>query len=428
MIINASAINTSAINAESFTGITVVVSDTVTLSNTSSYQVTSLSTNLEIFVISTQVTPSTLTTTFMETVTSTLSLSTSDATGLNVFVIVENFEFQNLVTSALSDIEVLSTLMLTGQLSSVATVSDTVLEYLSLVESVLLVYQNTVNSGLTFSSSVLEIPTLLQDIQEILSITSTQVNNPILQSVVNSLITINGILTTGSTEILNSSLVISSIISDIARLKNIVTSNLTVSETVDKTVVLLTVLESEIDLSEVVNTTAILKELLSSTFTISLVDPNSDFGYATYLFSPESSSVTEYSNYNFVGYTSHKGKYLMINSTGLYEYGGDKDNGADVVYDVLFSATTFNTSALKSIPNVYLGTSLTGQLYMKVRVDGKGEFTYRVNKYTDGLETIKVDIGRGLIGRYFQFELIGSGDIFDLDSIEFTPINLSRKI
>ena len=42
--------------------------------------------------------------------------------------------------------------------------------------------------------------------------------------------------------------------------------------------------------------------------------------------------------------------------------------------------------------------------------------------------TQKVDIGKGLIGRYFQFELITQASEFNLEAIEFMPLEIRRKL
>jgi hypothetical protein len=181
-------------------------------------------------------------------------------------------------------------------------------------------------------------------------------------------------------------------------------------------------------LSGSLTTSATLLSSLSENFLITIPTASGQDTYLAYLLSPETNSVTNYNNYNFDLCTRYGSKYLFANSSGLYEFGGVTDAGSTVESIIETIAYSFGSSNRKSVPNVYLGVTNSSTFLMKVRVDGKAEVTYKIKKKTSGLDTQKVDIGKGLIGRYFQFELITKADDFKMESIEFFPVFLGRKI
>jgi hypothetical protein len=173
---------------------------------------------------------------------------------------------------------------------------------------------------------------------------------------------------------------------------------------------------------------SIIQALLSDELLLVLPNSFGSSNYFTYAFSPETSSISTYDNYNFDGACVFKDKYLFFNKTGIYEYGGKFDNGLPIQSEISTSALMYATSNLKSVPSVYLGVVNSDFVILKVRTDGRGEFTYKLNKHTNNLHTQKINVGKGVIGRYFQFDLITSAEDFDLNSIEFLPLVLKRKI
>ena len=173
-----------------------------------------------------------------------------------------------------------------------------------------------------------------------------------------------------------------------------------------------------------------VNNILSSPFVVRLTRPTSNLTdtYLAYVLSPEQKSVTTYSNYSFDDCTKFGSKYLFCNSKGLYEYGGTSDDGDKIRSTIKTFAYDFKSSNLKQVPSVYLGITSSGSYVLRVSADGKGEAFYKLNKKTQGLNTQKVDIGKGIIGRYFQFELISDDTFFNIDQVEFYSLELKRKL
>lgn len=186
-------------------------------------------------------------------------------------------------------------------------------------------------------------------------------------------------------------------------------------------------LSSDVSIDTLPESTASFISGLSDTFLLTVFSRKEET-YNAYLLSPETNSISTYSNYNFNGCTKFSNKYLFFNKTGLYEYGGLTDDGDTIRSEMETVAFNFNSSNLKQVPSLYLGVDSTDNFILKVRVDGKAEVLYKLNKYTNNLMTQKVDIGKGLIGRYFQFELITEASEFNLESIEFMPLEIRRKL
>jgi len=187
-------------------------------------------------------------------------------------------------------------------------------------------------------------------------------------------------------------------------------------------------------LTDNISFTSVLSSLLEGTNTltdeiiISLPGITSKDEYNTYLLSPETMTVSTYSNYNFDNSTKFNDKYLFSNSTGLYQYGGSTDNGDAIRAMIQTAALDFGTSNKKQVPNIYIGVANSDAVIIKVSVDDIGIFYYQLNKFTDDLKTQRIPIGKGLLGRYFQFEIVSDATQFDLESLEFVPLEVKRKI
>ena len=187
-------------------------------------------------------------------------------------------------------------------------------------------------------------------------------------------------------------------------------------------------LSDNISIDGVVSTKANLINNILEPFILSIPTSSGQDTYLSYLLLPETSSVSNYNNYNFDGCTKFDSKYLFFNNTGLYEYGGTRDDGTLIKTYIETVAYNFGSSNIKQVPAIYLGWMNTGTTILKVRVDGKSEVVYKLNKKTNNLQTQKINIGKGLIGRYFQFEIINNVDAINLESIEFYPVELKRKL
>ena len=218
-------------------------------------------------------------------------------------------------------------------------------------------------------------------------------------------------------------------IADLSSFINTILSEILVSESNDDTSSIVLLLSESFTSSETISSTSIFNNILDEDIVIIIGDLDGGEEYVSYLLSPETFSVSTYSNYNFNHATKYLDNYLFINNSGLYKYGGTLDVSSYINAKIKTAALSFGTSNLKQLPNFYMGLSNSNEMVLKVSVDGSSTSYYKLTKQSENLQTQKIAIGKGLIGRYFQFEIITQENTeFELDNLEFYPLTLKRKI
>ena len=76
----------------------------------------------------------------------------------------------------------------------------------------------------------------------------------------------------------------------------------------------------------------------------------------------------------------------------------------------------------------YIGASAAGKLYLKIIAEGK-ESIYAARDASSELQQQRFDVGRGIKGNYFTFELFNkSGADFELDNVTFVAADFKRRI
>lgn len=303
---------------------------------------------------------------------------------------------------------------------------DAIIELINSTSSLIVHFNSTITDSLLFTSTFSAYLNSLLELVSSVSITSSEVDKV---RYLTSLLNLIGVLdNVGFIDKIVDAIILNSTISNIYRVVNTIIESLVGSST------LLEKHNHILFLSDILNAVSTESTkltghgLLEDYFVIYLPEYLDNAKYLAYTLAPETMSVTNYTNYNFTKSTKFNGKYLFSNSTGLYEFGGITDDGVAITSYIQTAGLTFGTSNLKMVPSLYLGYSTDNIVYLKVSVDGKGTVTYKLNKKTDNLGTKLIEIGKGLLGRYFQFELITEADHFDLESIEFLPIKLQRKL
>jgi hypothetical protein len=165
-----------------------------------------------------------------------------------------------------------------------------------------------------------------------------------------------------------------------------------------------------------------IAEVLS--FDIGIIDPGG--GFTTWAVNTRTGATTEYSNYAFNSFASSGHHYLGASSTGLYVLEGSDDDGTPTVASLRSGYTQFGGSRYASFQAAYLGMRGDGNVYLKLDA-GTGE-TYTYQVVLQNRQTTKVRVGKGLRARYFAWELITTGQDFDLDSLEFIPLVAQRRV
>lgn len=137
-------------------------------------------------------------------------------------------------------------------------------------------------------------------------------------------------------------------------------------------------------------------------------------------------AVTEYRNYAFNSFAKLGNRYVGASDSGLYELSGDSDDGTDIVADIKSGFMQFAGSRFGLLKNIYMAQRGTGDFVLKILTGDDKEYVYAVSP--SNMRTTKVHLGKGLRARYFAFELISTGQDFDLESLEFVPIQAQRHV
>ena len=147
----------------------------------------------------------------------------------------------------------------------------------------------------------------------------------------------------------------------------------------------------------------------------------------------ESSSVTEYENLAINSAAVVGDKFIASDGSGLLEFGNDTDDGNPISAYITTKLFSFRKGTKKRVERAYLGVRNGTPLVLKVitRDDAgaKKEYWYEIEDTSNTLRETRVKLGKGIKANYYQFTLQNNfGGSFELDSIEFKPIILRRRV
>lgn len=148
--------------------------------------------------------------------------------------------------------------------------------------------------------------------------------------------------------------------------------------------------------------------------------------YTTWAMNTRSGAVTEYSNFAFNSFAQFGNVYIGATPTGLYELIGDDDDGTEIVAQIKSGFAQWGGSKFTMFKAAYLGVRGGGEYVLKLTTGDGHTYVYTVN--ARDMRSTKVRVGKGIRTRYFAFELISTGQDFDLDAIEFVPLITERRI
>ncbi len=156
--------------------------------------------------------------------------------------------------------------------------------------------------------------------------------------------------------------------------------------------------------------------------------------YIGVVLNSETTSVTEYTNTPFNSIAHSGGRLFASDGEGIVEFGGQDDDGTSIEAYITTKLFSFSRGARKRIERAYIGLRNDTPIVLKVlyRDDSTGsrkEYWYTIDSTSESLREQRVKIGKGINGHYFQFTLSNTkGGDFELDTLEFKPILLSRRV
>jgi hypothetical protein len=136
--------------------------------------------------------------------------------------------------------------------------------------------------------------------------------------------------------------------------------------------------------------------------------------------------VSRYTGYGFNSFATIDGKHYGAKADGIYLLEGATDAGTDIDVGMVLGKLDFGTAKHKRVENVYVGVSTTKALYLKVTAEGQ-TYTYQARSVSPKLQQQRFDPGKGLRANFFEFELIGKGQV-EISGVEFRAVPLSRRI
>lgn len=146
----------------------------------------------------------------------------------------------------------------------------------------------------------------------------------------------------------------------------------------------------------------------------------------TWAVNARTGAVTEYTGYGFNSFARFGTGYIAAGDGGLYELAGDTDAGQPIVADMISGLLEMTGSNLTSLKAAYIAARGPGEWFLKLTANEGREATYRV--LTSSLRTARVNVGKGWRARYFTYQIVSTGQDFDLEGIEFLPVASVRRI
>lgn len=173
-----------------------------------------------------------------------------------------------------------------------------------------------------------------------------------------------------------------------------------------------------------------------SSISVSLSSPADVTDNKTTVMNAKTLAVTQYVNFNYNSYTFFNGKHIALNKTGVFELGGDDDNGSDISASLKTGTIDTYGENINRLEDGYLTFRSDGDVVLKTVGDETDERSYTITNSISGLiheRRIKfqkrLKNSEGIRNRYFSFELSNvSGSSLDIDKLRIAmePIRKRR--
>lgn len=137
---------------------------------------------------------------------------------------------------------------------------------------------------------------------------------------------------------------------------------------------------------------------------------------------------SRYAQYGFNSFARFSGKHYGCKSDGIYELNGELDGTDPIKWTATLPETDLGTDEIKRLPYVYIGAKASGNLVLKV-IKGPGQI-YHFDVVMSGREDRagRARLAKGLEGRYWRLEIASDTERVELDSIEFHPVKVFRRV
>jgi hypothetical protein len=140
-------------------------------------------------------------------------------------------------------------------------------------------------------------------------------------------------------------------------------------------------------------------------------------------------AISEYTNFGFNSMCLFNGKYLYANSSGIYEAGGDNDNGTQIDASYKTGAIDIYTTEIQRLRDVYLSFRSDGDIQLFSVGDEINPRTYFITPTTAStIHERRVKFEKGIKDRHFNFGVSNiNGSTLEIDSIEILTEPIRKR-
>lgn len=292
------------------------------------------------------------------------------------------------------------------------------------------VWSILINEGLGLNDVTTVSPAKYIRLVETLALSGYATTTIQAHNLVQAIIGLNdALIKAGYAEFITEGLGLNESISDLIRAYQKVSETLSLDDTLVDRVSMIVSVNEKLALSGAFSTGVVVQELLTEgiVFTTSFVSGGET--YTGWVMNSENFAVTNYKEYDFNSLARVNGRYYGCKDNGIHLLEGDLDDASYIKAIIRSGKMDFGTSNKKTLTAAYMGFTGDGDIVLKLVTDDQTEMWYTFQEEATGLHTQNLGLAKGIIGRYWQFELVTQNTTeFELDTIEFFPIMFKRKI
>jgi hypothetical protein len=211
----------------------------------------------------------------------------------------------------------------------------------------------------------------------------------------------------------------------------VLSQGLSVAANIASKVIFGELLVSDITLSSTSLAKLLMNASVVQKLELSIADLNSGLGdeeIKTWCANLNTAAHSRYAGYGFNSFAKFEGRHYGCKADGIYELGGERDGGDQIPWTVTFAETDFGSDQVKRMPYAYIGAKASGDLVLKVSTSPDVVHFFDVKMSTMESRTGRARIANGVHGRYWKVELASDTERVELDSIEFFPVTISRRV
>ena len=151
-----------------------------------------------------------------------------------------------------------------------------------------------------------------------------------------------------------------------------------------------------------------------------------------WVFNLNTKAPSFYENFKFNSFARIGDNYYGCSDTGIYLLGGDLDDTMPINSTITTGTSDLTTdkydgATTKTVPYVYVEASSPEPMLLTCNVEGQS-YTYKTRVVKTAIASSRADVGKGLIGTFWQFEIKNQNGVdFNIESIIAAPISRSRR-